>query len=378
FTNNDVASASTVYGLTVAVYALMQFIFAPILGSLSDRYGRRPVILISLLGAGIDYLIMAFAPSVEWLFVGRLISGISAANFTTVAAYIADVSPPEQRAKNFGMMGAAFGLGFIIGPAIGGVLGNVGLRVPFLVVAGFSLLNTLYGFFVLPESLKLEHRRAFAWSRANPIGSLRAIRAYPAVLSLAMIIVLSGLAQNALQSIWVLYTDFRFHWGPSEVGLSLAVVGLTSILMQGGLLGRIVSALGEYRTLLLGLAASVITYTLYGLAPQAWMFYVIPFLGAFGFIAGPSAQAIISKSIKPNEQGAVQGAVTSLISLTGVFGPVLSTNIFRYFISDGAPILLPGAPFFLGSALFLIGLVLALRSVSLQAQHRATTQPSTG
>ncbi len=198
FTNNDIANASSIYGLTVAVYALMQFICAPILGSLSDRYGRRPVILISLLGAGFDYLLMFLAPSVEWLFLGRVISGISAANFSTVTAYIADVSPPEQRAKNFGMVGAAFGLGFIIGPAIGGLLGNVGLRVPFLVVACFSLINTLYGFFVLPESLKPEHRRAFAWSRANPIGSVLAIRRYPAVLSLALIIVLSGLAQNAL------------------------------------------------------------------------------------------------------------------------------------------------------------------------------------
>ena len=275
-TNNQLATASTIYGLFVAVYALMQFLFAPILGSLSDKYGRRPIILLSLLGAGFDYVLLGFAPSVEWLFVGRLVAGLTAANFTAVTAYIADISPPEKRAQNFGLIGAAFGLGFIVGPAIGGLLGNVGLRLPFFVVAGITLLNALYGFFVLPESLSKENRRVFAWSRANPIGSLLSIRRYPAVLSLAFVIVLSGLAQNILQSIWVLYTSFRFQWGPGEVGLSLAVVGFCAILVQGFLVGRIVARLGERRALVFGLTISAVSYVLYGLAPQAWMFYLIP------------------------------------------------------------------------------------------------------
>jgi DHA1 family tetracycline resistance protein-like MFS transporter len=361
FTSNDIAAAASTYGFMVAIYALMQFIFAPVLGNLSDRFGRRPVILISLLGSGFDYLLLAFAPSLSWLFVGRVIAGLTAANFTAVTAYIADVSSPEKRAQNFGMVGAAFGLGFIIGPAIGGLLGNVGLRVPFLVVAGITLLNALYGFFVLPESLKPENRREFSWARANPVGALVNIGRYPAVVSLAAIIVLSGLAQNALQSIWVLYTSYRYNWGTSEVGISLAVVGLTSIIVQGGLIRRIVPRLGEQRALIFGLGISMVSYMLYGLATQAWMFYVIPFIGALGFISAPSAQAIVSKSVQANEQGSVQGALSSLISLTGIVGPVLATNVFRYFISDSAPIQLPGAPFFLGSAFFLLGLLLAAR-----------------
>lgn len=225
FTNNDIANASTVYGVFVAVYALMQFVFAPVLGTLSDQYGRRVVILISLTGAGLDYLLLAFAPSLWWLFVGRIIAGVTASNLTAVTAYIADISAPEDRAKNFGLVGMAFGLGFILGPAIGGLLGSADLRLPFLVVAGITLLNALYGYFILPESLAPENRRPFTWARANPIGSLRAIRTYPVVLGLAMVIVLSGLAQNALQTVWVLYTGYRYGWGPGDVGIRWQLSG---------------------------------------------------------------------------------------------------------------------------------------------------------
>lgn len=361
-TNNEIGTASTIYGLLVAVYALMQFLFAPVLGSLSDQYGRRPVILLSLLGSGFDYLLLGFAPNVWWLFVGRVVAGLTAANFTAVTAYIADISEPEKRAKNFGLIGAAFGLGFIVGPAIGGLLGNVGLRLPFFVVAGITLLNTLYGFFVLPESLSKEHRRKFDWKRANPVGSLLNFRRYPAVVSLAFVILFTGLGQNMLQSIWVLYTGYRYNWGTGEVGLSLAVVGVSSILVQGFVIGRIVGWLGETRAVIFGLAISVVSYILYGLATEPWMFYLIPFFGALGFVATPSAQAIISKSVKPNEQGAVQGSITSLISLTGIIGPLLATNVFRYFITPDAPFILPGAPFFLGSFCFLLGMVLAART----------------
>lgn len=362
FTDNNIASASTTYGLMVAIYALMQFLFAPVLGSLSDQYGRRAVILISLTGAGFDYLLLAFAPSLWWLFVGRVVAGVTASNITAVTAYIADISPPEQRAKNFGLVGMAFGLGFILGPAIGGLLGSADLRLPFLVVAGITLLNALYGYFILPESLQPENRRPFSWARANPVGSLLAIKQYPVVLGLAIMIVLSGLAQNALQTVWVLYTGYRYNWGPGDVGISLAVVGFAAALVQGGLIGPIVATLGEQRSVLIGLTISAISFTLYGLAPLAWMFYVIPFFGAFGAIAQPSAQAMITKSVQSNEQGAVQGAIASLTSLTGVIGPLISTNVFRYFISDAAPILLPGAPFFAGALFQLLAVYFAART----------------
>ncbi|MEZ4712415.1 MAG: TCR/Tet family MFS transporter [Caldilineaceae bacterium] len=362
FTNNNIESASTIYGIMIAIYALMQFVFAPILGSLSDQYGRRPVILISLLGAGLDYLLLAFAPNLAWLFVGRVIAGITAANITTASAYIVDVSAPADRAKNFGILGVAFGLGFIIGPAIGGLLGDVGLRVPFLVVAGVTLLNWLYGYFVLPESLKPENRRPFSWRRANPVGSLSGLGRYPIVLALVATIVLASLAQNALQSVWVLYTGFRYDWGTRDVGYSLAVVGLSAAIVQGGLIGRIVAFFGERKALLVGLAVSVVSFTLYGLAPMGWMLYVIPFLGAFGSISGPSAQSIITQNVADNEQGAIQGALTSLNSLTGVVGPLIATNVFRYFISDAAPVQVPGAAFFVGALFLLFALGLAIRA----------------
>ncbi|MEZ4732302.1 MAG: TCR/Tet family MFS transporter [Caldilineaceae bacterium] len=362
FTENNIGSASTVYGLMVALYALMQFLFAPVLGSLSDQYGRRAVILISLTGAGFDYLLLAFAPNLWWLFVGRIVAGITASNLTAVTAYIADISSPEDRAKNFGLVGMAFGLGFILGPAIGGLLGSTDLRLPFLVVAGITLLNALYGYFILPESLKPEHRRPFSWQRANPIGSLAAIKQYPVVFRLAIVIVLAGLAQNALQTVWVLYTGYRYNWGPGDVGLSLAVVGLSAAIVQGGLIGPIVRTLGEQRAILIGLTINALSFALYGLAPHAWMFYVIPFIGAFSAIFQPSAQSLITRSVQANEQGAVQGAIASLTSLTGVAGPIISTQVFRYFISDGAPFLLPGAPFFVGVLFLLFAVFFATRT----------------
>jgi MFS transporter, DHA1 family, tetracycline resistance protein len=362
FSNHNLEQASTTYGILIAVYALMQFLFAPVLGSLSDKFGRRPVILLSLLGSGLDYILLAYAPTLAWLFVGRVIAGITAANITTASAYIADISPPEKRAQNFGIIGAAFGLGFILGPALGGVLGDVGLRIPFLVVAGITLLNWLYGYFVLPESLKPEHRREFSWVRANPVGSLFALGRYPLVLSLASTIVLSTLAQTALQSVWVLYTEHRFNWGVRDVGISLAVVGLTAALVQGGLIRRIMPILGDRRGLLLGLAISAVSFALYGLASAGWMMYVIPFLGALGGIAGPSAQSLITQSVQANEQGSMQGALTSLNALTGVISPLIATNIFRFFISAQAPIQLPGAPFFLGTIFLVLALFLALNT----------------
>jgi DHA1 family tetracycline resistance protein-like MFS transporter len=362
FTESNIESASSIYGIMVAVYALMQFLFAPILGSLSDRYGRRPVILISLLGAGLDYLLLAFAPSLAWLFVGRVIAGITAANITTASAYIVDVSPPEKRAQNFGIIGAAFGVGFVIGPAVGGLLGNYDVRLPFLVVAGITLLNWLYGYFVLPESLKPEHRRNFSWARANPIASLNGLRRYPIVLALASTIFLAALAQSALHSTWVLYTGYRYAWGTLEVGISLAVVGLASGIVQGGLIRKIVPFLGERHALLIGFTINAISFALYGLAPLGWMFYPIAIFGAFAGIAQPSAQSIITQNVRDNEQGSIQGSLSSLNALSAVIGPLLATQIFRYFISDAAPVHLPGAPFFMGALLIVVGLFLAMRT----------------
>ncbi len=377
FTESNIESASSIYGIMVAVYALMQFIFAPILGSLSDRYGRRPVILISLFGAGLDYLLLAFAPSLAWLFVGRMIAGITAANITTASAYIVDVSPPEKRAQNFGIIGAAFGVGFVIGPAVGGLLGNYDVRLPFLVVAGITLLNWLYGYFVLPESLKPEHRRNFSWARANPIASLNGLRRYPIVLALASTIFLAALAQSALHSTWVLYTGYRYAWGTLEVGISLAVVGLASGIVQGGLIRKIVPFLGERHALLIGLTINAISFALYGLAPLGWMFYPIALFGAFAGIAQPSAQSIITQNVRDNEQGSIQGSLSSLNALSAVIGPLLATQIFRYFISDAAPIHLPGAPFFMGSLLIVVGLFLAMRTFRrLPAVALVEAQPS--
>jgi DHA1 family tetracycline resistance protein-like MFS transporter len=362
FTGSNVESASSIYGIMVAIYALMQFLFAPVLGSLSDRYGRRPVILISLFGAGLDYLLMAFAPSLAWLFVGRTIAGISSANITTASAYIVDVSPPEKRAQNFGIIGAAFGVGFVIGPAIGGLLGDYDLRLPFLAVAGITLINWLYGYFVLPESLNPEHRRAFSWARANPIGSLSGLGRYPVVLALAATIFLAALGQNALHSIWVLYTGYRYNWGTFEVGISLTVVGLASAIVQGGLIRKIIPILGERKGLLAGLSVQATSFALYGLAPVGWFFYPIALLGAFSGLAQPSAQSIISQNVEANEQGSIQGSLASLNALSAILGPLMATQIFRYFISDAAPVHIPGAPFFLGATFLVIGIVLALNT----------------
>lgn len=362
FTDNNIESASSIYGIMVAVYALMQFTFAPVLGSLSDRYGRRPVILVSLFGAGLDYLLLAFAPTLAWLFVGRAIAGITAANITTASAYIVDVSPPEKRAQNFGIIGAAFGVGFVIGPAIGGLLGNYGLRLPFLVVAGITLINWLYGYFVLPESLKPENRSAFSWAKANPIGSLSGLGRYPIVLALASTIFLVALAQNSLHSIWVLYTGYRYEWGTLEVGISLTVVGLAAGVVQGGLIRKIVPFLGERNSLLIGLTINAISFILYGLAPLGWMIYPIAVFGAFSGIAQPSAQSIITQNVRDNEQGAIQGSLSSLNALSAIFGPLMATQIFRYFISDAAPVHLPGAPFFLGMFFVVGGLLLAVNT----------------
>ncbi len=362
FQGGDVSAASHTVGWLASLYSLMQFLFAPVLGSLSDRYGRRPVILASLFGSGLDYVLLAFAPNLAWFFVGRIISGITGANITAASAYIADVSPPEKRAANFGLIGAAFGLGFIAGPALGGILGDVGLRVPFMVAAGLTLVNWLYGVFVLPESLAPANRGTFSWSRANPVGSLLALRRFPLVLGLAGTFFLLNVAQYGLHSTWVLYTGYRYGWTPRQVGWSLAVVGIMAAIIQGGLARRIIPWLGEHRSLTLGLFISALGMVGYGVATEGWMIYVILVAASFGGIAGPAAQGLVSRSTPDNQQGAVQGALASLGSVAGVVAPPIATSLFGVCISPTAPIRLPGAPFFFGALLMLTAMILAQRS----------------
>jgi DHA1 family tetracycline resistance protein-like MFS transporter len=362
FCGGNSSHASSIYGWLEALYSLMQFLLAPVLGSLSDRFGRRPIILGSLFGSGLDYLLVAFAPSLPWFFLGRVVAGITGANITAASAYIADVSPPEKRAANFGIIGAAFGLGFIAGPALGGALGNYGLRLPFFAAAGLTLLNWLYGWLVLPESLAPENRRAFAWGRANPVGALLALNRYPAVLGMAGTFFLQNLAHQVLPSTWVLYTGYRYHWTPAQVGISLTLVGIMAAVVQGGLARRMLPFLGERRAIVLGLLNGAVVMTAYGLATQGWVVYLIIVIGSLGAVARPAIQGLISRSVPPNEQGAVQGSLSSLDSVTGIIGPPLTTGLFAYFISPQSPAHIPGMAFFLGAALILGALALALRS----------------
>ncbi len=352
--HSNVSEASVWGGWLTLAYAFMQFLFAPVLGNLSDKYGRRPVLLFSLLGFGIDYLFLAFAPTIWWLFLGRIIAGITGASFTTASAYIADISTNENRAQNFGMIGAAFGAGFIIGPVMGGVLGSYGARVPFLVAAGLSLLNALYGFFVLPESLKKENRRPFEWRRANPVGSLLQIKKYPSVAGLVGALVLIYIAAQAVQSTWTFFTMAQFGWSEKIIGYSLGIIGLLTALVQGWLIRYVNPKLGNEKSVFVGFSFYTIGLLLFAFASQSWMMFVFLIPYCLGGIAGPAMQSIISGHVPPNEQGELQGALTSMISLTSIVGPPIMTNLFAFFTKPSAPVHFPGAPFLLG-ALLMIG-----------------------
>lgn len=368
-----VDSASFVYGWLVGLYSLMQFLFAPIIGSLSDRFGRRPVILLSLFGTGLDYFLLAWAPTLAWFFVGRLISGITGANYSAAAAYVADVSPPEKRSANFGIIGAAFGLGFIFGPALGGWLGEFGLRVPFIVAGILTLVNWLYGFLVLPESLKKENVRPFDLSRANPVAALLELKRQPLILGLSGSYFISSIAHQVYPSIWVLYTGFRYQWDTKQTGLSLALVGLMAAIVQGGLARKIIPKIGERNSAVGGLTIMALALTGYGLAPEGWMVYVIIVLGSLSGIAVPAIQGMVSKSVGDNEQGAIQGSLTSLQSVAGFMGPLIATSIFGFFIGEKAPLILPGAPFFFSAALSVVAAILA--AVSFRDDSRRTMAP---
>ena len=355
----NTAAAAEVYGIFGTAWGLMQFVFSPILGALSDRYGRRPVMLLSTLGLGLDYILMAVAPNLWWLFIGRVISGITAANFSTANAYIADVTPPEDRASAFGLMGAAFGLGFVLGPAIGGITGDLDPRLPFWIAAALTLANTAYGYFVLPESLPREKRMGFAWARANPVGSLRLLSQHRELLGLAGVAFLYYLAHVVLPAVAVLYTSYRYGWDGKTMGLTLAAVGVASGIVQAGLIRPTISALGERTTLLVGLLCGVAGFAIYGLATTTMGFWAgIPVMALWG-LGGAAAMGIMSRLVSGSEQGQLQGANSSLVALAGLFGPYLFSYVFARSIGDDAAWQVPGAPFLLASAMLLAATVLA-------------------
>lgn len=359
----DISTASTYGSLLMFAYAFVQFFCAPLLGNLSDKYGRRPVLLFSLFGFGIDYLFLALAPTFGWLFAGRIIAGITGASFTTGAAYISDISTKENRAKNFGMIGAAFGLGFIIGPVLGGLLGKLGPRIPFYAAAVLALINWAYGYFVLPESLSKDNRRPFEWKRANPVGSLLHLKKYPAITGLAVSILLIYIAAHSVMSTWSYFGMYRFQWDEKMVGLSLGAVGIMVAIVQGGLIRFINPKLGNERSVFTGLSLYTLGLLLFGIATQSWMMFVILIPYCLGGITMPAIQAIMAGHVPPNQQGELQGAITSLMSAAAIIGPVLMNNLFYFFTHDKAPFHLPGAPFLLGAVLMALSALIAFNTL---------------
>jgi len=373
FLSGDTAKAAVIYGLMGTAWALMQFICAPIQGALSDRFGRRPVVLLSNLGLGLDYLVMALAPNVVWLIIGRTISGIASSSFSTAGAYIADVTPVEERAAAYGKIGMVFGLGFVFGPALGGWLGSFDPRLPFWGAAALSLLNAGYGFFVLPESLPPQSRMAFGWRRANPVGSLVLLRSHHELFGLAAVAFLGYLAHAVLPSTSVLYMGYRYGWGTAAVGLMMAGVGVAAMIVQGGLIRPITARFGERATLLAGSLSGAAGFFMYGVAPEGWIFCLgIPIMAFWG-LAGPATQALMSRRVSLSEQGQLQGAIASINGVAGLLGPTLFTEVFAYFIGPGAGGHLPGAPFLLASLLLISAGAIAWRTTD--SSRQPTTSP---
>ena len=349
----DISEAAKYGGWLGFAYAFTQFVFSPVVGNLSDQYGRRPIILLSLLGFTIDYIFLALSPNIIWLFIGRIIAGITGASITTASAYIADISTNEDRAKNFGLIGAAFGVGFIIGPVIGGILGHYGARVPFYAAAVLCLINFLYGYFILPESLDKDHRRPFDWKRANPIGSFKFLGKHPEISTMVISLILIYIAGHAVQSNWNYFTMYQFNWDVKMVGISLGIIGLLVGLVQGLLIRWINPKIGNERSIYYGLILYAIGMLLFAFATESWMMFVFLIPYCLGGICGPALQSVITQNIPSNQQGELQGALTSLISATSIVGPPLMTNLFYYFTHSSAPFQFPGAPFFLGFILML-------------------------
>lgn len=357
------SEASKIGGWLIFAYAIMQFFFAPVLGVLSDKFGRKPIILIALFGLGVDYFVHAFAPSLFWLFLGRILAGICGASFTVATAYIADVSTPEKKAQNFGLIGAAFGLGFIVGPVIGGISGEIDVKLPFFIAGGLTLLNFVYGLFVLPESLPIEKRKKkIHLAKANPIGALHLLQRNTIVSALAVSFFLLYLAGHSVQSTWTFYGMLKFDWDESMVGYSLGVVGVIVAIVQGLMVKHTVKWWGEQKTIFIGYISWISGLLLFAFVTEGWMLFVVVLPYCFGGIATPTLQSTMSNQFDETEQGELQGALTSLISLTAIFGPILMTNIFSYFTGENAPYLFPGAPFFLGAILIIISFGLTFKS----------------
>ncbi len=360
--SGDISEAAKVGGWLTFAYAITQFIFAPVVGNLSDKFGRRPVILISLFGFTLDYILLAFAPTIYWLFIGRIIAGITGASITTASAYIADISTPENRAKNFGMIGAAFGLGFIIGPVIGGLLGQYGARVPFYATALLCFINFLYGYFILPESLPEENRRPFELKRANPIGSFIHLKKYPKLIGLVIAVFILYVASHAVQSNWAYFTMYKFNWNEGMVGISLGVIGLLVALVQGGLIRWINPRIGNEKSIYSGFFMYSLGMLLFAFASESWMMFAFLIPYCLGGIAGPALQAVISIQVPSSEQGEIQGTLTSVMSASAIVGPPMMTGIFYYFTHDEAPFTFAGAPFLLGGILMISSAIIAYLS----------------
>jgi MFS transporter, DHA1 family, tetracycline resistance protein len=362
--NGSISEAAKYSGWLMFSYATLQFLFAPLLGGLSDQYGRRPVILLSLFGFGINYIVLALAPNIIWLFLGRIFQGIMGASLTTASAYIADISTPEKKAQNFGLIGAAFGLGFILGPVIGGYLGQFGSRVPFIAAAAFTLINLIYGYFILPESLDKKNRRKFDIKRANPIGTLMSLKRYPVISGLLICIVLFNIAQHATHSTWTFFTIEKFDWSEKLVGYSLGFIGLLAAIVQGGLIRIIIPKLGNIKSVYFGMIFYILGLSLFAFAEEEWMVFAFAIPLSLGGISGPALQGIMTNKVPDDEQGEFQGGMTSLVSLTAIIGPLLMTNLFSYFTSENSFYYFPGAPFMVGAIISFFGLIIAVRFLS--------------
>ena len=373
-TGQEVNEASGIGGMLMASFALMQFLCSPIMGAISDKYGRRPVLLLSLFGLGVDYLLSGFAPTISWLFAGRLLAGVFGASFTTANAYIADISTNENRAQNFGMVGVAFGVGFIIGPAIGGWLGEAyGTRTPFFVAAILSFLNMLYGYFILPESLPKEKRRDFSLKKSNPFSTLYNLKKFPALQSMVFAFLFIYVAAHAVQSNWTFYTEYRFNWSKADVGASLAVVGIFVAIVQGGLIRVLLPKWGLKTCIFVGFILYGLGLVGFGFANVGWLMFVFLAPYCLGGIAGPALQSVVSGKVPINQQGELQGTLTALMSFSAIIGPVLMNGVFKYFTTDGAPFIFPGAAFILGAILTFISTVLLIKPL----RNHATVTPET-
>lgn len=365
----DISEASLVGGWLLFLYAIMQFIFSPVLGGLSDRYGRRPVLLVSLLGLGLDYFLLAFAPDITWLVVGRLIAGICGASFTTAGAYIADITPPEKRAQSFGLIGAAFGVGFILGPLIGAFFSKFGIRVPFMAAGVLSLLNFAYGLFFVPESLKKENRRAFDWKRANPLGTFVNLKRYPHIVGLVAGLLILFIAGKTIETIWGYYNIYKFKWSEAEIGYSLAFVGVLVSAVQGGLIRWFIPKFGQVKSIFYGMVFYAVGLVFFSLATQSWMMYAALIPYCLGGLCGPAIQGLISNQIPGNEQGEIQGVFSALMSISAIVSPPIMTNLFYQFSKPTAPVQFPGASFALSAFLTLVGALVIYVSIK---KHRET------